>query len=55
MRFCSHERGACGLEKKVGMKCMQLNVLKNVARMTRTLCFLIMSHTHFKVNLHFVD
>ena len=35
------------LAKKVDMKCMPVNVLKNIARMTRTLCVLIMSHTHF--------
>ena len=54
MRFCGNERGACGLEKKVDLKCMELNALKNIARMTRRLCVLIMSHTHFKVNLRFV-
>ena len=54
MRFRGDERGACGLEKKVDLKCMELNALKNIARMTRRLCALIMSHTHFKVNLRFV-
>ena len=54
MRFCGHDRGACGLEKKVDMKCIQLNTLKNITRMTRRLCVLIMSHMHFKVNLNFV-
>ena len=39
MRFCGNERGACGLEKKVDLKCMELNALKNIARMTRRLCF----------------
>ena len=53
LRFCGHERGACGLEKNVDIKCMQLNALQNIARMTRRLCVLIMSRAHFKVNLHF--
>ena len=39
------------LVKKVDMKCMQVNVLKNIARMTRRLCVIIMSYTHFRVNL----
>ena len=47
------ERCLC-LEKKVDMKCMQLNTPKNIERMTRRLCILIMSHIHFKVNLHSV-
>ena len=42
------------LEKKVDMKCMQVNVLKNIAMVTRRLCVFIMSHTHFWVNLHSV-
>ena len=42
------------LEKKVNMKCMWVNVLKNIARVTRRLCVFIMSHTHFRVNLHSV-
>ena len=42
------------LTKKVDMKRMQVNVLKNIATMTRRLCVLIMSHTHFRVNLHSV-
>ena len=42
------------LEKKVDMKCMELNALKNIARMTRRLCAFILSHTHFRVNLHSV-
>ena len=54
MRFCGNERDACGLEKKVDWQCMELNALKNIPRMTRRLCVLIMSHTHFKVNLRFV-
>ena len=41
-------------EKKVDMKCMQVNVLKNIARMTRRLYALIMSHTCFRVSLHSV-
>ena len=57
--FARHEvlwpRGRClCLQKKVGMKCMQLNTLKNIARMTRRLCVLIISLTHFRVNLHSV-
>ena len=47
------ERCLC-LEKKVDMKCMQLNALKNIAMMTRRLCILITSHVHFRVNLHSV-
>ena len=42
------------LAKNVGMKCMQVNKLKNIVTMTRRLCVLIMSHTHFRVNLHSV-
>ena len=42
------------LEKKVDTKCMQVNVLKNIARMTRRLYVLIMPHTRFKLNLHSV-
>ena len=42
------------LEKKVDMKCMQVNVLKNIAGITRILCVLIMSHMHFRVNQHSV-
>ena len=41
------------LEKKVNMKCMRVNVLKNIAMVTRRVCVFIMSHTHFRVNLHF--
>ena len=40
--------------KKVDMKCIQVNVLKNVARMTRRLYVVIMSHTRFRMNLHSV-
>ena len=40
------------VEKKVDMKFMQVNVLKDIARMTRRLYVLIMSHTRFRVNLH---
>ena len=47
------ERCLC-LEKKIDMKCMQLKALKNIARMTRRLSVFIMSHTHFRVNLHSV-
>ena len=42
------------LEKKSDMKCMQVNVLKNIARMTRRLYVLIMPHTRFRLNLHSV-
>ena len=47
------ERCLC-LEKKIDMKCMQLKALKNIAKMTRRLSVFIMSHTHFRVNLHSV-
>ena len=40
------------LEKKVDMKCMQVNILKNIATMTRRLYALIMPHTRFRLNLH---
>ena len=40
------------LEKKVDMKCMRVNVLKNIARVKRRLRVFIMSVTHFRVNLH---
>ena len=53
MRFWLQERYLC-LEKKVDMKCMQLNAIKNTARVTRRLCVFIMSHTRFRVNLHSV-
>ena len=36
------------------MKCMQVNILKNVARMTKRLYALIMSHMRFIVNLNLV-
>ena len=39
------------LEKKVDMKCMRVNVLKSMARVTRRLCVFIMLHMHFRVNL----
>ena len=42
------------LEKDVDMICMWVNVLKSIARVTRRLCVFIMSHTHFRVNLHSV-
>ena len=42
------------LEKKVDMKCKRVNVRKNIARVTRRLSVFIMSHTHFRVNLHFI-
>ena len=42
------------LEKKVDMKCMQVNLLNNIARMTTRLYVLIMPHTRFTLNLHFV-
>ena len=37
------------LAEKIDMKCMKVNVVKNKARITRRLCILIMSHTHFRV------
>ena len=37
--------------KLTGNVCMQVNVLKNIAWMTRRLCVLIMSHMCFRVNL----
>ena len=42
------------LEKKVDMKYMQVNVLKNITRIKRRFCLLIMSLTHFRLNLHSV-
>ena len=44
------------LEKKVDMKCMRVNVLKNIARVTRRLCVRILEwvYTLFRVNLHSV-
>ena len=42
------------LEKKVDMKCMQVNLLNNISRMTTRLYVLIMPHTRFILNLHFV-
>ena len=41
------------VEKKVDMKCIQVNALKNIARMTGRL-YVIMSHKRFRVNLHSV-
>ena len=40
MRFCGYER--VPVEEKVDMKCVQANVLKNIARITRKLYVLIM-------------
>ena len=42
------------VKKKVDMKCIQVNALKNIARMTRRLYVHIMSHKRFRVNLHSV-
>ena len=42
------------VDKKVGLKFIQVTLLKNVARMTRRLYVLVMSHTCFRVNLHSV-
>ena len=42
------------VKKKVDMKCIQVNVFKNIARMTRRLYVHIMSHKRFRVNLHSV-
>ena len=38
--------------EKVDMKCIKVNVLINITRMTRRLYVLIMSHTRFRVTLH---
>ena len=42
------------VDKKPDFKSVQVNVLKNIARMTRRLYVLVMSHTRFRVNLHSV-
>ena len=42
------------VERKVDMKCIQVNALKNIARTTGRLYVLIMSHKRFRVNLHSV-
>ena len=42
------------IKKKVDMKCIQVNVLKNKARMARRLYIHIMSHKRFTFNLHSV-
>ena len=42
------------LAEKVDMKFMHVNVLKNIARMTRRVRVVIMSHSYFRVNLHSV-
>ena len=42
------------LEKKVDMKCIQVNVLKIIARMTRRLYILVMPHSRFRLNIHSV-
>ena len=42
------------VDKKVDLKFIQANVLKNIARMTRRLYVLVMSHTRFTVNLYSV-
>ena len=52
MRFCGHKRDP--LEKKVDMKRILVNELRNIAGITRRLCILIIFHTRFRVNLHFV-
>ena len=43
------------LEKKVDMKYMQVNVLKNITKMTRQLYVLVMPHARFRLNLHPVE
>ena len=48
-RFC--DTSNMPLQKKVDMKYMRVNVLKNIARVARRLCTFIMSHTYFRVNL----
>ena len=42
------------LEKKVDVKYMQVNVLKNIASITRTLHVFIMPKTRFRLKLHSV-
>ena len=42
------------LEKKVDMKGMQVNIIKNIARVPRRLYVLIMLHTHVRLNLNSV-
>ena len=42
------------VKKKVDMKCIQVNVLKNIAKMKRRLYVHIMSHKPFRVNVHSV-
>ena len=42
------------VNKKIDLNFIQVNVLKNIARMTRKLYVLAMSHMRFRVNLHSV-
>ena len=42
------------VDKKVDLKFIHVTLLKNIARMTKTLYVLIMSHMRFRVNLHSV-
>ena len=42
------------VDKKVDLKFIQVNVVKNVGRMTKRLYVLVMSSTRFRVNLHSV-
>ena len=42
------------VDKKVDLKFIKVTLLKNIARMTRRLYVLVMSHTRFRVNLHSV-
>ena len=42
------------VDKKADLKFIQINVVKNVARMTRRLYVLVVLRTRFRVNLHFV-
>ena len=42
------------VNKNVDMKCIQVNVFKNIAEMARRLYVHIMSNKHFGVNLHSV-
>ena len=44
-------RERCLFRRKLTWYFMLVNVLKNMTRMTRRLCVLIMSHTRFTVNL----
>ena len=42
------------VDKKVDLKFIQVNVVKNLGRTTKRLYVLVMSRTRFRVNLHSV-